>query len=250
MTAFDGVTETSGVSPAFDGRFDRAAELIKTQRHRREEPLHEGGRWPISVTMHPDPSSDLSTALGRLVTEALAIAGPDHWRTGRPGTAHLTVRALERRRNDVSPEDPAVLRYAVAMQRASATCGRPTFDVCGLIATPGTVMAVATPTDGRAELLLETLGDELGADGWLEESIGPRDIWYLNVIHFAAAINDPDGLLEWVDAHRETHFGTFTADQCHLIRWDHQLTDGRYEVFPVTLATSSFADLDAPDRIS
>lgn len=241
MTVFDGEARVGGVSAAFDGRFDGARELVRAQQHRREEPLGEGGRWPVSVMLQPDPTSSLSVALERLMAEALGFAGPDHWRTGRPGTAHLTVRALERRRDNVVPDDPAVQRYAAAMRRAAASCRPLSFVVQGLTVTSGTVMAVAMPTDGQADRLLQRFDYELGDDGWLEASIGSRDIWYLNLLHFAGAIIDPDGLLEWVDARREAPIGRLTVDECRLIRWDYEVADGRYDLFPVTLASASFS---------
>lgn len=195
----------------------------------------------MSVMLQPDPTSSLSVELERLMAEALKFAGQAHWRTGRPGTAHLTVRALERRRENVAADDPAVQRYAATMRRAAASCRPVSFRVQGLTVTSGTVMAVAMPTDGEADRFLERFDYELGGDGWLEASIGLRDIWYLNVLHFAGAIIDPDGLLEWVDAHREARIGALTVDQCRLIRWDYEVVDGRYGLRPVTLASASFA---------
>jgi len=241
MTVFDSGAQVCGVSAAFDGRFDNAKELIRVQQHRREEPLHEGGRWPVSVMLQPDPTSSLSVALERYMAQALGFAGPNHWRTGRPGTAHLTVRALERRRENVAADDPAIQRYNTAMRRAAANCRPLSFLVQGLTVTSGTVMAVATPTDAQADRLLKRFDYELGDDGWLEASIGVRDIWYLNLLHFAAAIIDPEGLLEWVDAHRTTPIGTLTVNWCHLIRWDYQMLEGRYDLCPVTLASARFA---------
>jgi len=238
MAVFGEEVDTGPASAAYDGRFDGARDLIMAQRHRREEPLRTGGRWPVSVMLQPDPTSRVSLLLQRLMMEAIGFAGAHHWRTGRPGTAHLTVRALERRRDDVVPDDPAVRRYASALQRAVVGCGQLSFAVEGLIVTPGTLMAVATPTDHRADRLLERYGDELGDDAWLEASIGRRDIWYLNLLHFAGDIDDPVGFLDWADAHRRTPIGSLTVDECRLIRWDYESVDGRYDLFPVTLASS------------
>lgn len=240
MAIFDEEVSDVQTSSALDGRFDGARDLIMSQRHRREEPLREGGRWPVSVMMQPDPASMLSQSLQQLMVEAIGFAGSHHWRTGRPGTAHLTVRALERRRNGVVPEDAAVQRYAGAMRRAAVGCRPLSFVVQGLTVTPGTVMAIAWPTDGQADRLLDRLGEELVDDGWLERSIGARDIWYLNLLHFAGRINDPGGLLDWVDARRRAPIGTLTVHECRLIRWDYEIVDGRYDLFPVTLASTSF----------
>ncbi|WP_091528130.1 hypothetical protein [Microlunatus soli] len=74
----------------------------------------------------------------------------------------------------------------------------------------------------------------------MEAATGVRDIWYLNLLHFAGPIADPDGLLDWVESHRETFIGTITIDECRLIRWDYRVIDGRYDLLPVTLAASTF----------
>lgn len=230
----------TGVSGALDGRFDAARDLIMTQRHRRDERPRPGGRWPVSVVMLPDPDSRVSASLEGLMDQAIGFAGPHHRRTGRSGTAHLTIRALEHRRDGVTPNDPAVQRYAAAMRRAAAGCGPLSFTIQGLTVTPGTVMAIAVPTDTRADRLLDRFRHELGDDGWLEASIGERDIWYLNLLHFAGTIRDPAGLLDWVDAHRTALIGTLTVDECRLIRWDYETVDERIDLFPVTLASASF----------
>lgn len=238
MAVFDDEGRLDSTSAAHDGRFGTAPQLIKTQQHRREVPLREGGRWPVSVILQPDPESAVSMALHQLMLEAMEFAGSDHWRTGRPGTAHLTVRALERRRDNVAADDPAIRRYAGALGRAASGCRALTFWVHGVIVTPGTIMAIATPINDQADRLSDRFAEELGTDAWLEASIGLRDIWYLNLLHFAGPIADPEGLLAWADARRDLRIGSLTVDRCRLIRWDYTTVDDRYEIYPVTLSSS------------
>ena len=209
-------TDSSG-SGAFDGRFDHAPGLIINQQHRREETPHEGGRWPISIMLTPAPDSLVANAVERLMLEAMQYAGPGHWPTGRIGTSHLTVRALEHRRESIPADDPGVRQYRAALRRACARCRPVTFRVTGLTLTPSTVMAVAVPTDEQADRLLDLVADAL-PDG-PETAIGRRDIWYLNLMHFAADIADPCGLVDWVADRRGLEIGTVTIDRCRLVRW-------------------------------
>lgn len=220
---------------AFDGRFDGAKKLILSQDHLQETPPSEGGRWPVSVVFQPDPRSEFSWALEQLTIEAVGFAGPQHWRTGRVGSAHFTVRALETYREAVAPTDPAVLRYAAALTRAAAVCEPVGFRVVGLALTPRSLMAAAVPINGQADLFLDTLAEELGADAWLESSIGRRDFWYVNLLHFADAIADPGGLLEWVDARAAIDIGSVTIDSCRLVRYRYDATSDPY-MRPETLA--------------
>lgn len=237
MADADNTTAAGDVSPAWDGRFEAAEELIKQQRHRTEEPPRDGGRWPVSAALLPDPASAVSLSLERLMIDAAELAGPDHWRTGRPGTAHLTLRALERRRAGVTAEDADVQRYARALQRAADGCDVLEFDLRGLIATPGTIMVPATPTDGGVADLAARFAAELGQDRWLEESLGERDLWYVNLLHFAGPIADPVGLVDWVNDRRTLSVGTVVIDQVQLIRWDYHWAGSRCDLWPVPLAT-------------
>ncbi|ONI68510.1 hypothetical protein BWI15_36570 [Kribbella sp. ALI-6-A] len=94
--------------------------------------------------------------------------------------------------------------------------------IAGLILTRGTVMACAHPLDDHANRLQKLYADALGPDGWLEaEEI--RDIWYVNLLHFAAPIPDPTTLIAWVTAHRHVPLGKVTVNTAELVRFRHTL---------------------------
>ena len=103
----------------FDRLFEEGAPLVRHHLHHRESPPVEGGRWPVSVVLRPDPVS--AGRLERTMTEAEAYAGPGHFRTGTADSAHFTIRALERYRQTV--DDEAVRRYAGALRRAARDVG-------------------------------------------------------------------------------------------------------------------------------
>jgi hypothetical protein len=217
----------------FDQLFAIAAPQISAGTHHREEIPRDGGRWPVSVILRPSPESGLAHALDALTAEAAELAGPGHWQTGQLGSAHLTVRALEPRRELIPPDDPAVTRYRSALhraasfpigRRASGPVGRHTswpigFRVTGLTLTPGTVMACAEPLDAAADTFSDHLTTELGPDAWFERE--RRDIWYLNLLHFTDAIAYPEDLITWVKSHRSTPIGTTAIAEPELVRSDH-----------------------------
>ncbi|MEU8227719.1 hypothetical protein [Kribbella sp. NPDC048915] len=201
--------------------FDLAAPLISAGAHQREEVPRDGGRWPLSVVLRPPPDTPLARTLDTLTQEAAHVAGSGQWQTGQLGAAHLTVRALEPRREVVPSGDPSVRRYLAALERATAHTSWPIgFRVAGLTLTPGTVMACAEPLDDAADAFSDRLAGELLGDAWYERE--RRDIWYLNLLHFAADIPDPESLITWVKSRRSTTFGTTTVPVPELVRADHR----------------------------
>lgn len=226
-------------SLVFDGRFDSARDLIRRQEHHRQGPPAVGVRnWQTSALLQPGPDSAVAQRLNDLMLEALEYAGSSHWRTGRIGTSHLTVRSIGVRQEGVRPDDLAVQRYASALRRAVSDLGELTFTVQGLAVTPGSVMAAALPADDQADQLLIRFAEELGsdADGRLEL----RDIWYLNLLHFTDEIADPEGLVRWVDARRAVFIGSVTIGACDLVRWDAEKVADRYEMRPSVLVRCPF----------
>lgn len=198
--------------------FSTAAPQIAQGTHQRDELPKDGGRWPISVVLRPPQDCPLAHALDALTTEAAALAGPDHWQTGQLGSAHLTVRALEPRRDVIPPDDPTLARYQSALHRATAATTWPVrFQVTGLTLTPGTVMACAEPLG--PELFSARLTTELGPDASHETK--PRDIWYLNLLHFTTDITSPQGLIDWAAARRHTVVGTTTIAAPELVRAEY-----------------------------
>ncbi|QNE19207.1 hypothetical protein F1D05_16415 [Kribbella qitaiheensis] len=227
----------------FDELHDNAVPLIAAGKHGRDTVPEEGGRWPVSVVLRPAVDGDLSRRLDALTRVAADLAGPRHWHTGRPGSAHLTVRALELYRPTVEPTEPVVQRYQAAMSRAAADCGPARIEVVGLTLTAGTVMAAAVSADDQADLFLDRLAEELGPDGWLEVPFGRRDIWYFNLLHFTGDIRRPGTLIDWVAAHRDHHIGDETIPAAELVRFHHSPGPERPFMRPEVLARISLAGL-------
>ncbi|GAB3816379.1 hypothetical protein [Kribbella italica] len=220
----------------FDQLFAAAQPLITTGHHGVDTPpVENGDRWPVSTVFRLDPADPVAERLDDLTREAAAIAGPGHFQTGQLGSAHLTVRALERYRELVPPDDPALLRYTEALRTAAAQIPPTTFALTGLILTRGTVMVCAHPLDDHADHLQKLYAATLGPDGWLEGN-EPRDIWYVNLIHFAGPLPTPTTLIDWVTTRRNLPIGELTVDTTELVRFRH--TPGlRPYLRPETLTT-------------
>ena len=178
-----------------------------------------------------------------LTRSAAELAGPGHWHTGRTGSAHLTVRALEWYRAIVDPAEPAIDRYRAAMDRAAADCGPARIEVVGLTLTAGSVMAAAVSLDDQADLFLDRLAEELGPDGWLELPYGRRDIWYVNLVHFTTDIAQPEALIDWVKGRRDYQVGGETIPAAELVRFHHDPDPERPFMRPELLARTTLIGL-------
>jgi hypothetical protein len=109
-----------------------------------------------------------ATSLAALTGEA-AAAGHGHWLTGAADSSHLTMRTLERPHGAMPADDPCLARSS----------------------------------EGVADRLSAAYAAALGPDAWFENGFR-RDIWYLNILHFAAPVLDPRALIGWVAERRES----------------------------------------------
>lgn len=183
----------------FDQLFAEGAAAVLAGEHRIEVPPEGGGRrYGVSAVLRPDPGS--AAALEVVAREAAAVAGDGHWLTGAVRSSHLTMRALEWPRDEQVPSgDPCVARYVAALRTAVRDVGPLAFTVTGLTLTTVSVMACALPVDDAPDRLSAAYAEALGPDAWLERDLGfHRSIWHLNVLHFAAPVQHPRALVDWV----------------------------------------------------
>lgn len=206
-------------NPVFDKLLERAVPVVMAGEHQQDTPPTDGGRWPLTVVCVPPV--DVRRRLEGLMREVVPIAGPGHFLTGRADTSHLTVRALEPYRDAASPTDPVTAEWFAAMRRAAAATPALRFQLTGLTLTSVSVMAQVEPLDEEPWRFMRRLRDELGPLAWYEDDWMERNIWYANVLHFAAPIRDAAGLVEWVRAHREIEAVDFTVDGAQLVRSRH-----------------------------
>jgi len=213
------VRRATGGAKTFDRLFAEAAPLIQHGRHQRDSPPVTGGRWPVSVVLRPDHAC--AERLEQAMTQVEGLAGTGHFRTGIGGSVHITVRVLEGYREAVGEDDQAVQRYARAMSRAAGEVGAIEVHLVGLTLTSGSVMACVYPADDRADRFMDLFENELGDDAWHEVGFR-RDIWYANILHFAADIAKPSDLIEWVAQRRELDLGRTVIDTAELVRFRYE----------------------------
>jgi hypothetical protein len=175
----------------------------------------------------------MAMKLNQVMDGALQLAGPGHFYTGLSGSSHFTVRALEYYRDDVAPDDEDTVRYRRAMQLAAHRCGPVALHVTGL-----TLTLAATPVDEQEDRFMDALKEELGQDAWHEADFR-RDIWYLNLLHFANDIAHPDRLVEWVQERRHLDLGVTHADWAHLVRFRYDDTNSRPYMRPEILGEAA-----------
>jgi hypothetical protein len=179
----------------------------------------EGGRWGTSVVFTPDEAG--AELLGDLTREAARVAGPGQWSTGARGSAHLTVRSVERYRERIPAGDPLITRCTAALRRTADQHPLPVrLQLAGLTLTPSSVMACAYPIGPAADSFSSQMRTELGPDAWFEDQC-TRDIWYVSLIHFAGPIPAPGVLVEWVRDRRDLPLGEVWADAAHVATFAH-----------------------------
>jgi hypothetical protein len=202
----------------FDELFELGREAVLGRVHECDKPPVDGGRWGIAVILRPDER--LIHRLAEITGDVMRIAGSHHWPTGSPTAVHFTVRALEWFRSDVPDDDPSVVRYSAALERAAMRSKPVALVVKGLTLTPSCVMACAEATGGAAGEFARALADELGSDGWLERDFR-RDIWYSTLVHFAGPIDDPARLVDWIQDRREMPVAQAVFDTAQLVRYTY-----------------------------
>lgn len=203
----------------FNAFYAEAAPQLLAGIHGRESaPVAGDGRWPISVVAPLPPQ--MEHIVDALTAESIAVAGAGHLRTGAAGSAHVTVRSLERYRPDVPQDDPAVRRYTDAVRSAAAASAPIDLVFTGVTLTSNGILGQLETVDQALWELMARLEEALGDDAWRERGT-PRDLAYVSLQHFADEIRDPAGLVRWVRAHRTAEPVTFTLTELLLVayRW-------------------------------
>lgn len=190
-------------NPVFDRLYADAVPALLAGDHRQDEPPVDGGRWPVSVVGVPDDPA--RGELAGVMREALAVAGPGHFETGRAGASHLTVRALEPYREAAVREDPVTAEWVAALEEVGRECAPVRLRLTGVTLTVSRVMVQAERVDAEPWEVMRRLHAALGPLAWFEDQWGERDIWwYASVVHFAAPVLDASGLVDWARARRSS----------------------------------------------
>ncbi len=212
-------------NPVFDRLYDEAVPALLAGDHRQDEPPVDGGRWPVSVVGIPDEAA--REVLAGVMREALALAGPGHFETGRSDASHLTVRALEPYREAAAPQDPISAEWVAALEEVGRACPPVRLCLTGVTLTASAVMVQAEPSGDEPWELMRRLRAALGPLAWFEDQWGERDIWYASVVHFAAPVLDAPGLVDWAGARRASLGHDVVLDALTLTRFRYTESGGR-----------------------
>ena len=180
-------------------------------------PVDGGPRWGCSAVLRPTgPLVDDAVKLGET---AAAVAGPGHWVHG-PGTLHTTLRAFERHSTRDMTDDPRVAGYVAALTEACHGFGPIDPELRGLVPHRGGVMLLGHCGDDALPRLRRRLLAAL-ADRDIVDHEGDmvRDLWYLNLLHYAAPVADPRALADRGEANADRHVGTARYRAVDIVRW-------------------------------
>lgn len=208
-------------NPVFDRLFDDAVPALLAGTHRQDEPPVDDGRWPVSVVCIPDePVRDV---LSGVMQEALSFTGPGHFETGRTDASHLTVRALEPYRDAAGPDDSVTAVWVAALEEVGRESPPLTLRLTGVTLSTSGVMVQVEPVGDEPWELMSRLRVALGP---LARHEDPRDIWYSSVLHFAAPVRDPRGLIDWAAARRSSLALDIVFDALTLTRFRYREAAG------------------------
>lgn len=229
----------------FDRLHEDGRAAVLAGNHRRDAPPADGGRWPVTVVAIP-PLPTRETLEGWM-TQACSFAGSGHFLTGRVDASHVTIRALEAYREAAHPAEACSDRWASAMRDAARDTAPLRLHLTGVTLAPGSVMAQLEPADDAPWSFMKRLRGALGDQAWFEDQWGPRDIWYVNILHLAAPVADPSGLVRWVDAHREVPAEEVVLDAVSLVRYRYRTaTAGRLMAMEPWLTVPLTGAVDGP----
>jgi hypothetical protein len=194
-------------------------------------PTSGGTRWGLSLDIRLDPAA--VDYLDALAAEATVLAGPGQWSTGSRDSSHLTVTYLERVWREVDADDVEVHRFAALMTALAARTPPLRWELTGLALADRGILALAEPVDDAPDRFRAAVLSELAELGQAE-AYYRRSVWWATVLHFAAPLRDPAGLVDWVDRRTSLAPIPLSADRVEVVRYVY---DGRRTV-PVPLAAA------------
>lgn len=186
---------------------------------RCEAPPVEGqNRWGVTMLLRPDPAMlDTLTAFAQQIA---AVAGPGQWAHG-PDLLHVSLRSLAQYQEDIAATDPQIAAYAAALNEAADDTPPILASVRTVNPHPHGIGVHVHPHGPALDQLYQRLNKTLHARGLGEYEYWTRDMWYINIVHFAGPV-EVDALLAWSDPHRDLEFGTTTLDAAELVRYRYK----------------------------
>ena len=210
----------SGALAAF-GR--GAVEIDPHLAHRRAD-----GRLGLSVIARPDADT-----LERLadIQHALARIEPDQHHY-RPDEIHITVLSLFTATENCAPYFARAHLYQEAVRAALDDAGAFSIRLCGITASPSSVMVQGYPEDDELERLRGRLRAELTARGLgsgLDERYRVISA-HCTVMRMATKPRDLERLVGFLSSHRKEEYGRWTVRSVQFVKNDWYMSHDRVEL--------------------
>jgi len=194
-------------------------------------PVEGQARWGIAVVLRPD--SVMRESLAELGRHVAALAGEGHWTHGRD-LLHVSLRSLAPYREHVSAT--VISEHAAALDDAVGDMAPISASVRTVNPHSGGVGVHVHPHGRALDDLYVRLGRALGSRGLGGYEYWTRDLWYVNLVHFAGPVT-VGALLAWTDAHRDLEIGTTTLTAAELVRFRYTGSGMRAETLHLTRFT-------------
>lgn len=208
------------VAASYDALDARGRDALARGRVSPEPPTAMGDpRWGVTAVLRPRP---WSSALRRCVASCSDVLGPGHAVYDASGF-HVTVRAIEGFRGLVDVADPAVAAYVDAIAPVVARTAPIAVTLAGIAATPSGLIVrgyagAALPTlrqrlhERLASLPTRPPGPEM-------RRADVRTTAHATLAVYGGPVVDAPAVAAFVDAYRETPFGTWTCDALWLVAY-------------------------------
>lgn len=195
------------------------ADLLAGKVDADEPPVDGGPRWGVSAILRP--RGDVVERLRSVAASIAHMIGPGHWVHGKE-SLHTTLRSFEPYSTRDMDDDLRVGAYADAVAEACDGFAPVSLTLQGVAPHSGGIMMVGKEEPQGLPLLQQRLAAALQArDVVDDEADFTRDLWYVQLVHFAGPVHDPTALVKWGDERREEVFGTCIYNEVEIVRWFH-----------------------------
>ncbi|MEV4159827.1 2'-5' RNA ligase family protein [Nonomuraea dietziae] len=186
--------------------------LLDGQATYDRPPVEGARRWGAAAVLRP--SGAVLDRLAKLAGELRPVVGPGHWVHG-PDVLHVTLRSLEPYREDVTERRV----YGAALEEAMRGLPPVRVELRGVAGHHGGVLVWATPADETLATLQKRFAHALGEKGAFES--WTRDIWYVSLVHFAAPVVRPEGIVGWCEERADLTVGVAELSRAEIVRAVH-----------------------------
>ncbi len=197
------------------GRYGLGEEQVKAD----SSPGEDGIRRGISAVIRLGPST--ADRLSEVTSSLHALAGPKHF-TYRKDDLHITVRSLSSFREIVESNNRRAADFVKILRGVAKKYREFKVHFQGLTASPSVVMAQGWPVGPSFQSFRQELHERLSDEDLLDgpESGEARTMAHCSLVVFSDLVDKPAKLLDFIDSHRDTEYGTSVAHAIEVVRYE------------------------------